>query len=490
MSKEKNNLEQAADAIFLSDDAQLEGEQSITRFVAVDKVMRLQWIDNAKLHDIGVIVQSIIKHGFRDKPSWDANLTNVSGERGAFVEGNGRSEAVFWMYQQNQQAAQLKQKLPYARPRGIKEDVSGAYGEAGLWFLPCEFGLDAESEAAAQAYGLDHNSTTLLGGDFDEQDTWKIYDKSKLARLARRIHSDEEEAVSFDADSLERLEEILALDEPLHKQAQSVSDKDKQAARTLPLDMIYTAATRTTCCIAVQAGLRYGLNSGMSQNLCPYHSRMRERHRLVFIDNNYTAYDHKQHLDFVKEHRPKYATVRDIMSREQCREASVDYYELEQILDWAEELNEFAEHVIVIPKYDCIEQLDKKFMLGYSIPTSHGGTYVDAEKFKGRKIHLLGGSWKRQLEFLDYFGDDVLSVDNNQIHLVAKYGTYMLPDGETAVVGELHPHVNNVLIVALSLSFGNIAYKVSQLYKERKEQKDDEQQSDDAAETDTLDFPI
>jgi len=145
------------------------------------------------------------------------------------------------------------------------------------------------------------------------------------------------------------------------------------------------------------------------------------RHKLIFVDNDFHDYDHQVHLDFVKEHRPKYATARDVMTKEQCREAGVDYYSLEQILEMGEELNEYAENVIVIPKYDCIDDIPAKYMLGYSIPTSYGGTPLPLGAFEGRNVHLLGGSWKQQRNALEILGDDIVSVDNNQLLLMARY---------------------------------------------------------------------
>ena len=155
-----------------------------------------------------------------------------------------------------------------------------------------------------------------------------------------------------------------------------------------------------TCCVATQAGFRYGLKSG--KRPCPNHTE--NKHRVVFIDNDYFDYDHEIHRAFVEKYRPKYATVKDVMTRAQCKAAGIEYTPLEQILEWAKDLEQFAENVIVIPKYDCLAQIPERYVLGYSIPTSHGGTPLAPERFRGRRIHLLGGSWKKQLQFLDFFG--------------------------------------------------------------------------------------
>jgi hypothetical protein len=238
--------------------------------------------------------------------------------------------------------------------------------------------------------------------------------------------------------------------------------------RQLPIDVIYTLQMADcTCCLAVQAGLKYGINSA-HYRLCPYTYELTGRHEVAFIDNEYSKYDHAVHLAAVEKFRPRYATVRDIMTPNQCAAAGIEYYPLEQVLDWAEELSAHAQNVIVIPKYDCVDRIPAKFMLGYSVPTSHGGTPLSVDVFRGRRVHLLGGSWKKQLEYLAALGDDVVSLDNNSVELVAsRWGQYCDPQGHVAAIHESLPHVprlNNVRYAALALSFGFMGAAVNELY--------------------------
>jgi len=165
--------------------------------------------------------------------------------------------------------------------------------------------------------------------------------------------------------------------------------------------------------------------------------------------------------------KPKYATVRDAMTQAQCNAAEIEYYSLEQILDWAEELSQYAENVIVIPKYaEAIEKIPAKYVLGYSVPTSHGGTPLPIEMFQGRRVHLLGGSWKKQLSYMAALGDDVVSFDNNYIQLQANFGGFVYPDGETGQLTETLnlPSLTNPRYTALAISFGSIGAKVNELY--------------------------
>lgn len=240
--------------------------------------------------------------------------------------------------------------------------------------------------------------------------------------------------------------------------------------RILPLDFIYTLqGADATCCLAVRAGLKYGIQS-KSYSLCPYCGHVNENHDVVFIDNDYFDYDHAQHLAVVSEIKPKYATVRDVMSKKQCQKDGIEYFELAQILDWAEELNDYAQNVIVIPKYDCLDKIPEKFMLGYSVPTSHGGTPLPPESFGGRRVHLLGGSWRKQLDYLSLLKDDIVSVDNNYIQNIARqFGQVVYPDGSTAQLQDIGlGDVNNPRYVALAISFGNIASKLNELFEDNK----------------------
>lgn len=235
-----------------------------------------------------------------------------------------------------------------------------------------------------------------------------------------------------------------------------------QAAKRC-IDFIYTDALSNACCLAVRSGLLYGLNS--SEHPCNAASSEPDHyHRVSFLDNDYLNYDHKKHLDAARYWRPKYATVRDVMTPEQCRAAGIEYYSLAQILDWAYELSEYAENVIVIPKHDCLDEIDPRFVFGYSVPTSHGGTPLPIEMFDGRPVHLLGGSWKRQLAYLDVIPNSVVSIDNNHLSRVAKHGGVIYPDGSRR---ELHQiglgGVSNTAYVAVAISIGHIKAKLDTL---------------------------
>jgi hypothetical protein len=199
-------------------------------------------------------------------------------------------------------------------------------------------------------------------------------------------------------------------------------------SRTKPkttIDLIWTQ-TSTGCCTAIRMGWLYGIQSGSS--VCPC-AEKRNEHKVVFVDNDFKLYDHQKHLEVVKRFEPKYCTVRDIMTKKQCEMAGIEYFTFEQILSWADELSQYSEKVIVIPKYDCLDRIPKKFMLGYSVPTSYGGTPLPIKLFSGWSVHLLGGNPDMQIKYYQEISDSVVSLDNNQIHLKAEFGNTWTKNG-------------------------------------------------------------
>lgn len=238
------------------------------------------------------------------------------------------------------------------------------------------------------------------------------------------------------------------------------------------IDAIFTTRpTDPAAFVAKEAGLLIGCISTDKRilNTCQYDWAF----KIEFIDNNYFDYNHAQHLEMVKAIRPKYATVRDIMTEEQCqveteklrrqgKNITVKLYSFDQIMTWANELAKYAQNVIVIPKYDCIDEIPDSFVLGYSVLTGYGGTPVPVKRFKGRRVHLLGGRFDEQLKKLAELGNSVISLDNNYIQRIAKFGDYVLPDGRRAT---LHKsglgYIRKPRLPALALSFEAILTRLN-----------------------------
>lgn len=153
--------------------------------------------------------------------------------------------------------------------------------------------------------------------------------------------------------------------------------------------------------IALAAGFRYG-----AQLPCVTYAPV------YFADNEYRQPDRTAYMAALAEHRPQVATVVDWMVDEQ----------LPDVLAWAEEAAQYCERLIIIPKVSGgISRIPTRIggrdvVLGYSVPTTHGGTDLMLWEFAGRSVHLLGGSPQQQMFLYSrYFRGicDVVSADGN-----------------------------------------------------------------------------
>jgi len=159
-------------------------DNNLLRIEYIPLDVALLWENNLKRHDIGALIQSFEKHGFKDAPKFEPTL---NGGDGGIVEGNGRFMALDAMRRQAMDP-----------PRGI------AVLDDGTWAVPVTFGVDANSEAAAEAYGIDHNLLTMSGGDFDISDMLRLYDDG-LDKHLLELAQAEEVPVVFDGDDIDAL---------------------------------------------------------------------------------------------------------------------------------------------------------------------------------------------------------------------------------------------------------------------------------------------
>ncbi|RYX83956.1 hypothetical protein EON83_12525 [bacterium] len=143
-----------------------------------------QWERNAKKHDFGALWESIDRFGFKDPPKFEPRLNTGSG---GIVEGNGRSHVLREMEAAN-----------HPRPRGILiiEDK---------WHMPVLFGVDAESERAAEAYGITHNNLTLMGGDFGPLEIQRLWEETEYAAVLADLAAHEELPVGIDGEDVDAL---------------------------------------------------------------------------------------------------------------------------------------------------------------------------------------------------------------------------------------------------------------------------------------------
>lgn len=306
---------------------------------------------------------------------------------------------------------------------------------------------------------LDEREEALALATLDPISAMAAADKAKLDALLREVDT----GSAALQEMLTGLAEQAGLYEISNDDAREAVTKAKGDKRLSAVDLIYTVAhfgpqpIGVMCCIAVKMGWMYGFQSTTIREPC-HASVLMGGHWPGFIDNDYFRYDHGLHLATVEKWRPKYCTVRDVMTREQCEKEGIEYYSLDQILRWAEELEAYAENVIVIPKFDCLADIPDKYMLGYSIPTSHGGTPLPIQAFAGRRVHLLGGSPNKQIAYWQELPDDVVSLDNNYLLKMAAYGQCWMPDGTTKRLSDLGlGRIPRHLYVALAINLGNFA---------------------------------
>ena len=138
-----------------------------------------------------------------------------------------------------------------------------------------------------------------------------------------------------------------------------------------------------------------------------------------FVDQNWKAPNRTQYVQSIQSIKPTMATVIDIESHNLFKDA----------LSWAEDISSFVEYIIMIPKVSGIIQdiplsiNGTQVILGYSVPTKYGTTSTPLWEFRDRRVHLLGGSPKKQVELWRYL--DVFSCDGNAMRYAAmKFGHF------------------------------------------------------------------
>lgn len=181
--------------------------------------------------------------------------------------------------------------------------------------------------------------------------------------------------------------------------------------------------------IAIDAGMLPGACASDKVYWKPY-----------FMDQDYKNPNLDQYEATISKYKPYMATVIDW----QHHVPKVTVWE------WCEAIAPHVEELIIIPKIpgtikDIPDTLfNRPVRLGYSIPSSYGGTPNSLGEFASRPVHLLGGSPEKQLQLAQKL--NVASVDNNYIQQRANSGAYWSPK---------HPYKSrNQWFVTLSESDG------------------------------------
>jgi len=300
-----------------------------------------------------------------------------------------------------------------------------------------------DDDTTAKAFALADNRVGDLG----------TYDNFDLADMLQEVAVDPELliATGYTAQDVEDLLAQLTTDEQGAKDQIDNADPADDDSLTHNIDVFFNASP-----ILGKISTAMGFMPGIiSRAVSPSYLAQVETLSLDinFVDNEFKEYDHDKHVEAVKTLKPRYATVRDIMTRTQCEQAGIDFYDFDDIIGMAEDVQQYAENVIIVPKYDCLDQIPDKFMLGYSIPTAYGATPIPIDRYRGRRVHLLGGNWKRQRNALGILGEDVISLDNNHLMNIARWGLCYTPEGGSKEVAKTMPgFYGNVVAMMLSMS--------------------------------------
>lgn len=174
-------------------------ERLEVRYVPLGTLAR--WGRNHKRHDVGGVMQSIERHGMKDPVKFEPTL---NGGAGGIVEGNGREEVLRFIKDKSDRGGYGSCPTGmYIRdgkvvPRGV------LVGEDGGWLVPVLFGVDAESQTAAESYAVDHNNLTVTGGDFGLSDVMRMWDDGFDEFLASLAEAGQA-PVSIDLDDIEAM---------------------------------------------------------------------------------------------------------------------------------------------------------------------------------------------------------------------------------------------------------------------------------------------
>lgn len=173
-------------------------------------------------------------------------------------------------------------------------------------------------------------------------------------------------------------------------------------------DLIYCADGNPEFAkLAVEAGWKYGARLPATVYQPVY-----------FADQDWKSPNLEKYLAAIRQHKPEMATVLDWEREEQWPE----------VLAWAESVAPFVGRIVVIPKVpghveDVPSEIcGKPVILGFSVPTSYGGTNCGLWEFEGRPVHLLGGSPQAQRRLARYM--NVVSLDGNMAAQQARKGRF------------------------------------------------------------------
>lgn len=168
--------------------------------------------------------------------------------------------------------------------------------------------------------------------------------------------------------------------------------------------LIYCAPNSIFGAIALRYNFEYGCQMPTALPSFP----------LFFADQDWKEPDRTGYMRALAKYKPNVATVLDLERPDQ----------FDEVMSWAAEAAQYVrETVIVIPKFQgSVEMIPetingKKIVLGYSVPTSFGGTSLPITAFGRRPVHLLGGRPQKQMSLAGRC--NTVSADANMMSRMA-----------------------------------------------------------------------
>lgn len=171
--------------------------------------------------------------------------------------------------------------------------------------------------------------------------------------------------------------------------------------------------------IALDAGYKYGAQLPNTVYGSVY-----------FADQNWRKPNRAAYMAALARHRPHMATVLDWERDEQ----------LDEVLDWAEEATQHADHVLIVPKViGGVGRIPRRVngkdvVLAYSVPSRYAGTQVPSWEFAGWPVHFLGGSPIAQMRLWQQLRGicEVVTADGNYAQKMAVRWCQFFVAGGTA----------------------------------------------------------
>lgn len=138
---------------------------------------------------------------------------------------------------------------------------------------------------------------------------------------------------------------------------------------------------------------------------------------VYMLDIRWKDYDWNRYIEKVKAYKPYMAMVADY---EHPSQRALMYRQVR-------ELKPLVSKIMVCPKFaGAIGHIPFFCIVAVSVLSDYAGFEPPAEELKGRKIHLLGGSFNRQADLIRKYNavGEVISLDTASHVSAANYGRY------------------------------------------------------------------